>query len=232
MANIDFDSSISPHSSSHGEDSANSTSMSICKSELLFSPVKEVPMPGANFSVDSLDCELMTEHDIMLTCQANKDNYTIAFEGSLTMYSEDNDFHDQGMNPSHCPAFLLGDFFSDKSEGVSKTDTSRWSSNIKTQTENIKRVDTSMVQSDSGGFTTWSKLRKLNSDNQLRRHPSGNNNTSEDNNGRFNVTNNAMKSQSMPNLYKQKIRGLLGSNYLKNQNLINSLVSFPILEIS
>ncbi|KRT85792.1 hypothetical protein AMK59_1470, partial [Oryctes borbonicus] len=84
MAKFDFDSSISPHSSSQGEDSANSTSMSICKSELLFSPVKETPMPGANFSVDSLDCDLLNEHDIMLTCQANKDNYTIAFEGSVT----------------------------------------------------------------------------------------------------------------------------------------------------
>lgn len=96
MAKFDFDSSISPHSSSQGEDSANSTSMSICKSELLFSPVKETPMPGANFSVDSLDCDLLNEHDIMLTCQANKENYTIAFEGSVTMYSEDSDFHETG----------------------------------------------------------------------------------------------------------------------------------------
>lgn len=96
MAKFDFESSISPHSSSQGEESANSTSMSICKSELLFSPVKETPMPGANFSVDSLDCDLLNEHDIMLTCQANKDNYTIAFEGSVTMYSEDSDFHETG----------------------------------------------------------------------------------------------------------------------------------------
>lgn len=100
MAKFDFDSSISPHSSSQGDDSANSTSMSICKSELLFSPVKEVPMPGANYSVDSLDCDLLNEHDIMLTCQANKDNYTIAFEGSLTMYSEESDYHETGNNSS------------------------------------------------------------------------------------------------------------------------------------
>lgn len=53
-------------------------------------------MPGANFSVDSLDCDLLNEHDIMLTCQANKENYTIAFEGSVTMYSEDSDFHETG----------------------------------------------------------------------------------------------------------------------------------------
>lgn len=76
-----------------GEDSAGSIdTMSICKSELLFSPVKESAVPGTiNFSVDSLDS------DIMLTCQANKDNYTIAFEGSTTMGSEDSEeFHDQG----------------------------------------------------------------------------------------------------------------------------------------
>lgn len=66
--------------------------MSICKSELLFSPVKEVPfIPGHSYSVDSLDCELPNEQDIMLTCQANKNNYTIAFEGSVTTYSEVSD---------------------------------------------------------------------------------------------------------------------------------------------
>lgn len=96
MAKFDFDSSSSPHSSSHCEDSTGSNSMSICKSELLFSPVKETPMPGVNFSVDSLDCDLLTEHDIMLTCQANKNNYTIAFEGSMTMFSEDSDYHETG----------------------------------------------------------------------------------------------------------------------------------------
>lgn len=93
MAKFDLDSSISPHSSTQGEDcSANSNSMSICKSELLFSPVKEISIP-VNFSVDSLDCDF---HDMILTCQANKDNYTIAFEGSITMYSEDSDYHESG----------------------------------------------------------------------------------------------------------------------------------------
>ncbi|KAF5308641.1 hypothetical protein FQR65_LT06102 [Abscondita terminalis] len=207
MAKFDFDSSISPHSSSQGDDSANSTSMSICKSELLFSPVKEIPMPGANFSVDSLDCELMNEHDIMLTCQANKDNYTIAFEGSLTMYSEDSDYHD-----------------TDKSDGISGSGSIHWTSNLKTQTENIKRADTSMVQSDSGGFTTWSKLKKRTSDNQLKRHPSGNNNSSVDGSNKDCVIDNVLKSQSMPNLYKQKLRGLLGSGYLKNNIMVNSSI--------
>uniref|UniRef100_A0A182J4N5 Uncharacterized protein n=1 Tax=Anopheles atroparvus TaxID=41427 RepID=A0A182J4N5_ANOAO len=56
---------------------------SICKSELLFSPVKE-----SHISVDSLDMEgYPDEEDIILTCQANKDNYTIAFEQSV-LYSD------------------------------------------------------------------------------------------------------------------------------------------------
>lgn len=43
-----------------------------------------------SFSIDSLDCE---EHDIMLTCQANKDNYTIAFEGSTVMDKSTDSHH-------------------------------------------------------------------------------------------------------------------------------------------
>lgn len=80
-----------------GEESACSTTdtMSICKSSLLFSPVKETPVlpPAGSYSVDSLDCE-----DMLLTCQANnKNNYTIAFEGSITMYSDSSpDFENQG----------------------------------------------------------------------------------------------------------------------------------------
>jgi iporin len=56
---------------------------SICKSEILFSPVKE-----SHISVDSLDMDGYAD-DIILTCQANKDNYTIAFEGSC-MYSDES----------------------------------------------------------------------------------------------------------------------------------------------
>lgn len=59
---------------------------SICKSEILFSPVKE-----SHISVDSLDMNMMDGYpeDIILTCQANKNNYTIAFEGSC-MYSDES----------------------------------------------------------------------------------------------------------------------------------------------
>ncbi|GLH06661.1 Uncharacterized protein GBIM_12135 [Gryllus bimaculatus] len=88
LARLEMDASSAgspPSCGSQGDDSAGSTdTMSLCKSELLFSPVKDCPLPGSNFSVDSLDCDLLTEHDIMLTCQANKDNYTIAFEGSIS----------------------------------------------------------------------------------------------------------------------------------------------------
>lgn len=84
-----------------GEESVGSiNTMSICKSELLFSPVKE-GTHGVHFSVDSLDCELPTEQDLILTCQANKDNYTIAFEGSLTTYSEDSECAESAVNQKH-----------------------------------------------------------------------------------------------------------------------------------
>lgn len=63
----------------------NDLDNSICKSGLLFSPVKE-----SHISVDSLDMDCYPdEGDIILTCQANKDNYTIAFEGSA-IYSDDS----------------------------------------------------------------------------------------------------------------------------------------------
>lgn len=58
---------------------------SICKSKQLFSPVKE-----SMLSVDSLDLDCYADDgDIILTCQANKNNYTIAFEGS-TVYSDES----------------------------------------------------------------------------------------------------------------------------------------------
>lgn len=183
MAKFDFDSSISPHSSSQGEESAASPdTMSICKSELLFSPVKETTMPGANFSIDSLDCDLFNEQDIMLTCQANKDNYTIAFEGSMTMYSEESYHRENEKNEEN------------------------WICKKHPKLEN------SMARSDSG-LTTWSKLKKRSSENQLRRHPSGNNNSPGDDNTSFTMNDNSLKSQSMPNLHKQKQRPLYCSKY-------------------
>lgn len=57
---------------------------SICKSELLFSPVKE-----SHISVDSLDMDGYPNEEIILTCQANKNNYTLAFEQSA-LYSDES----------------------------------------------------------------------------------------------------------------------------------------------
>jgi hypothetical protein len=64
---------------------------SICKSEILFSPVKE----SQHISVDSLDMMDGYPDDIILTCQANKNNYTIAFEGSC-MYSDESYYGECG----------------------------------------------------------------------------------------------------------------------------------------
>ena len=55
---------------------------SFYKSEPLFSPLREPNSIPPSFSVDSLDSESLDD-GLILTCQANKDNYTIAFEGSF-----------------------------------------------------------------------------------------------------------------------------------------------------
>lgn len=95
---------------------------------------------------------------------------------------------------------------------------------MKTQVTNLKALETSMSQSDSGSFTTWSNLKKRSSENQLRRHPSGNNNTEAGDTSQYSLTDNAQKSQSMPNLYKQKIKSLLASSYNKKNNHSNTSV--------
>lgn len=77
-----------------------------------------------------------------------------------------------------------------------------------------------MAKSDSGSFTTWSKLKKLSSE---RRFPSGNNNGSGDETSQS-FTESCFKSQSMPNLHKQRSRVLISSNYQKSQNMSNSSV--------
>ncbi|XP_050299229.1 uncharacterized protein LOC126738115 isoform X2 [Anthonomus grandis grandis] len=210
MVKFNLDSFVSPHGSSQGDDcSANSTSMSICKSELLFSPVKETPMPCANFSVDSLDCDL---HDMMLTCQANKDNYTIAFEGSVTTYSEESDYHDTDKSSSNQSGSLNAEM------------------NQKNRNLTDKILERSMTQSDSSSFTTWSKLKKRNSDDHLRR-PSGNNNNSEDESNHLVLSDTALKSQSMPNLRRQKVRKVANfkdENSLSNSSIENTIKRRPV----
>lgn len=75
------------------EEQSNCASM--CKSQPLFSPVHESYMPNTNLSVDSLD---LSENDInlMVTCQGNKHNYTIAFEGSTVMGADDSESRETG----------------------------------------------------------------------------------------------------------------------------------------
>lgn len=95
------------------------------------------------------------------------------------------------------------------------------------QVKNVKVLDNSMTRSDSSSFTTWSKLKKRSSEDQLRRHPSGNNNNSEGDASNLGLTETTFKSQSMPNLYKQKLKNLMAaSTYIKSQS--NSSVSESI----
>lgn len=69
--------------------------MSLCQSEPLFSPVKEaLPLlPPTNYSVDSLDAD--DQDHLIVTCQANKHNYTIAFHGS-TLMGDTSEYTDTG----------------------------------------------------------------------------------------------------------------------------------------
>ncbi|XP_026474967.1 uncharacterized protein LOC113378628 isoform X3 [Ctenocephalides felis] len=138
---IDLDVSIGARSNSQCDDLSASVrdNMSITKSELLFSPVKETPILDVNFSVDSLD--MLSEQDLILTCQANKNNYTIAFEGSMTMYSEESEYSELEKENSV------------KKQNVSKTTNSVCSS-----------------MGSELGYTTWSQLKKRSSEMLLLRH--------------------------------------------------------------
>ncbi|XP_071647509.1 uncharacterized protein [Temnothorax longispinosus] len=171
-----------PVQHSEGEDSACSTAdtISICKSSLLFSPVKETPMlpPGGSYSVDSLDCE-----DMLLTCQTNnKNNYTIAFEGSMTMYSDGSqDFENHDKHKT----YESPDVFYDKPKDMKAM------------------LDLSMACSDSKIYTTWSNLKHSSMNKVITRHPSGNNNTIPDiSQCAANLTLGGMnkRSQSLPDL--------------------------------
>ncbi|XP_050349301.1 uncharacterized protein LOC126772776 isoform X4 [Nymphalis io] len=222
-----------------GEESVGSiNTMSICKSELLFSPVKE-GAHGVHFSVDSLDCELPTEQDLILTCQANKDNYTIAFEGSLTIYSEDSECAEPAVNQKH-DKLVKGDL------NITLDSDERTRRNLELLERCKKltnKLTTSMAKSDLG-LTTWSKLKKQTSQSPLKRHPSGNNN--EDSNEPIDTTNemsnSVIKSQSLPNLYRRKllsssINSAALSNstvdsFSANQRLIGTSTCMKVYDVS
>lgn len=152
---------------------------SICKSELLFSPVKE-----SHISVDSLDLDsLMIDDDIIITCKGNKDNYTIAFEESA-MYSDESFYAEIGDPHSKVKQNYI---------------------NLHSNLDDIvkrKSLEVSMSRSDHA-FTTWSKLKK-NSTSQLQRYPSGNNNTSVNVITRHAPHCAVRKSSSLPNLQLKK----------------------------
>ncbi|XP_026318623.1 uncharacterized protein LOC113229287 isoform X6 [Hyposmocoma kahamanoa] len=216
-----FDSFSTDNSIQGHESVGSNNTMSICKSELLFSPVKEA-MHGVHFSVDSLDCELPTEQDLILTCQANKNNYTIAFEGSLTTYSEDSECFELAVNHKH-------DKMGKEAENVVLDNDERTRRNLELL-ERCKRLTnkltTSMVRSDLG-LTTWSKLKKQTSQSPLRRHPSGNNNgdSNETTDATTEMSNSVIKSQSLPNLYRRKLM----SSSINSAALSNSTVdSFTV----
>ncbi|KAJ8719028.1 hypothetical protein PYW07_016584 [Mythimna separata] len=200
-----------------GEESVGSiNTMSICKSELLFSPVKEGGH-GVHFSVDSLDCELPSEQDLILTCQANKDNYTIAFEGSLTTYSEDSECIELAVNQIHDK---LGE---EETLVLDNDERTRRNLELLERCKKItNKLTTSMARSDLG-LTTWSKLKKQTSQSPLRRHPSGNNNegSSEATDAADdNMSNSVIKSQSLPNLYRRKLmNSSINSTALSNSTV-------------
>ncbi|XP_041989173.1 uncharacterized protein LOC121740516 isoform X3 [Aricia agestis] len=217
-----LDSSMSAASSFQGEESVGSiNTMSICKSELLFSPVKEA-VHGVHFSVDSLDCELPTEQDLILTCQANKDNYTIAFEGSVTIYSEDNECIEPAVIQKHDNLVK-----ENINIGLDSDERTRRNLELLERCKKLThKLTTSMARSELG-LTTWSKLKKQTSQSPLQRHPSGNNNgDSNDSADVINEMNNSViKSQSLPNLYRRKLM----SSSINSAALSNSTVdSFTV----
>ncbi|XP_076366895.1 uncharacterized protein LOC143255315 [Tachypleus tridentatus] len=128
---FELECSESPHSLSEDE----SAEGSICKDEPLFSPAKE-PLNVNSTSMDSLDCTSLDERSIADTCQANKSNYTIAFEGSGTQLSDDSDTMDMKQNKEDIPRTKM----------------------ITEYHEPQKPACTSMVQSDLL-YTTWEKIK-------------------------------------------------------------------------
>ncbi|KAM7362821.1 uncharacterized protein ACRADG_013353 isoform 2-T3 [Cochliomyia hominivorax] len=129
---------------------------SFCKSELLFSPVKE-----SHISVDSLDMDAYPDDgDIILTCKANKDNYTIAFEGSV-LYSDESFYEPNEIAMKNKQNFI----------------------NLHSNLDDIvkrKSLEVSMSRSEQPQpCNLRNKLQKSHT-TQLQRYPSGNNNNAPD----------------------------------------------------
>ncbi|XP_073818389.1 uncharacterized protein isoform X15 [Musca autumnalis] len=130
---------------------------SFCKSELLFSPVKE-----SHISVDSLDMDgYPDDGDIILTCKANKDNYTIAFEGSV-LYSDESFYEPNEIAMKN------------------KQNCINLHSNLDDIVKRNKSLEVSMSRSEQPQPCNMrNKLQKSHT-TQLQRYPSGNNNNAPD----------------------------------------------------
>ncbi|EDV94677.1 GH22316 [Drosophila grimshawi] len=160
---------------------------SFCKSELLFSPVKE-----SHISVDSLDMDAYPdEGDIILTC--NKDNYTIAFEGSV-LYSDES-------------------FYAEPCEIAvrNKQNCINLHSNLEDIVKRNKALEVSMSRSAQSFQFLCKSPKNHTTKAQLQRYPSGNNN-----NNNININNtetiiltrhlpqcSVRKSNSLPNLQSE-----------------------------
>ncbi|XP_030370333.1 uncharacterized protein LOC115620956 isoform X2 [Scaptodrosophila lebanonensis] len=156
---------------------------SFCKSELLFSPVKE-----SNISVsDSLDMDAYPDDgDIILTCKANKDNYTIAFEGSV-LYSDES-------------------FYAEPSETAIRNKQN--CINLHNNLEDIVKRNKALEASMSRSAQTFQPLCLYShkAEPQLQRYPSGNNNTGTET---ITITRHlpqcsVRKSSSLPNLHESR----------------------------
>ncbi|KQS52472.1 uncharacterized protein Dere_GG11167, isoform F [Drosophila erecta] len=168
---------------------------SFCKSELLFSPVRE-----SHISVDSLDMDAYPDDgEIILTC--NKDNYTIAFEGSV-LYSDDSFYAD----PSDIAA-------------RNKQNCINLHSNLEDIVKRNKALEVSMSRSAQAfqplcpmspkGQAATSSAAKLQRRSLLlvspaRRYPSGNNNTETITITRHLPQCTVRKSSSLPNLQNEE----------------------------
>ncbi|XP_043067738.1 probable serine/threonine-protein kinase DDB_G0282963 isoform X5 [Drosophila bipectinata] len=150
---------------------------SFCKSELLFSPVRE-----SHISVDSLDMDAYPDDgEIILTC--NKDNYTIAFEGSVlysddSFYAEPNDL--AARNKQNCI-------------------------NLHSNLEDIVKRNKALEVSMSRSAQAFQPLCAMSPKRQataakLQRYPSGNNNTDTITITRHLPQCTVRKSSSLPNL--------------------------------
>ncbi|XP_017114490.1 uncharacterized protein LOC108137363 isoform X2 [Drosophila elegans] len=157
---------------------------SFCKSELLFSPVRE-----SHISVDSLDMDAYPDDgEIILTC--NKDNYTIAFEGSV-LYSDDS-------------------FYAEPSDIAARNKQN--CINLHSNLEDIVKRNKALEVSMSRSAQAFQPLCPNSPRGQaataaaanLQRYPSGNNNTETITLTRHLPQCSVRKSSSLPNLQSEE----------------------------